>query len=498
MSLRRLVTKREESLAVQSILLTSARAAGFVVTFFIPVILVRVFDQGQFGTYKQLFLVAGSAVPLLNLGMYASLFYFIPRDEGEGHRYLVQALALLGVTGALAGLGLLAGGDAISRVLNLPSLREFLPLVALYIVIATPADMVVAVPTVDRRPALAAYTMAASDVLRAVAIVGAAVITNSVRGVLWAAISVSCLRGLWLLLYVRVRRAPGARRPCLADLTAQLRYALPFAVGGLFLLALERFHQYYVAANVSAAAFAIYAVGILQLPVVGMLEQSVVEVMLIRGSQAYEAGDLGEVKRVWTIVLERLAVVLVPCWALAELLAPDLIGLLFGPAYLPALPVFRVFLVTVLALIIVDHGVLRATGDTPFVFVANATGLVISVAAILVLTRYSLLLGGVAGYVIGLLATRALGLVKVRQRLDVRWGDLLPWRVFGQIALVVSVSAAVAGTGLFLPGRLVRLAIVGAIFTFVYGWLVIRLELIPSIELRRIVRRLLAAYLSNA
>ena len=40
-----------------ALLLMSGRTLAFAATFFIPMVLARIFDPAQFGTYKQLFLV---------------------------------------------------------------------------------------------------------------------------------------------------------------------------------------------------------------------------------------------------------------------------------------------------------------------------------------------------------------------------------------------------------------------------------------------------------
>jgi O-antigen/teichoic acid export membrane protein len=109
----------------------------------------------------------------------------------------------------------------------------------------------------------------------------------------------------------------------------------------LFQIGHVKFHQYYIAAEVSSAEFAIYAVGILQVPIVGMLTQSVVEVMLVRMTAAYEKKEFDEMRRVWHSALARLGVLLIPCWVLAQVFAADIIVLLFGDPYVGAVPVFR-------------------------------------------------------------------------------------------------------------------------------------------------------------
>jgi O-antigen/teichoic acid export membrane protein len=366
--LRNFLGRREDSLAVQSIILTAARIASFAITFGIPIVLVRVFDQTAFGVYKQLVLLLATAIPILNLGMYASLFYFVPRDEGEGQRYIIQAIGLLTLTGALGGLAVLIGADQIGSGLGEGAIRPYLPLLALVILISTPAELVHSVPVVDRRPTLAALAMAGNDLLRAAAIIATAIMSRSLTAVLWAIVAAATVRGLWLLVYVSLRRTDKGLPPSLADLKQQLTYSLPFAAAVLFQIGHVQFHQYYVAAEVSSAEFAIYAVGILQVPIVGMLTQSVVEVMLVRMTAAYEKKEFDEMRRVWHSALARLGVLLIPCWVLAQVFAANIIVLLFGEPYVGAVPVFRVFVSTVLLMMIVDHSVLRSTGDTTFVF----------------------------------------------------------------------------------------------------------------------------------
>lgn len=489
---RRVLGRREDSLAVQSLILTAARAAGFLITFAIPLVLVRVFDQDGFGLYKQLFLIVGTAVPILNLGLYASIFYFVPRDGGDGQRYIFQALGLLTLTGAVAATLLAVNAGWLADAFGAPSLQQYAPLLALCIFLATPTEIFAAAPVVDRRPVLAAWVMTGSDIVRAVLIIGAAVLAGTITSVLWATILSATIRAAWLLWYLRVRAHLPARAPSRADLSAQLRYSLPFAGAVVFEIGLARFHEYFVAANVSSAEFAVYAVGILQLPVLGMLVQSVVEVMLISSAAAYKGGDKASLRRVWYTSLQRLGVAIVPCWALAEVVAPELITLLFGPEYSAAIPVFRLFTLSVLLWMIVDHGILRATGDTPFLVAANATGFVASIVVVLLVAPLSIPLAGIAGYVTGMLVMRGLGVWRVSHRLGLGLRQSLPWRALASVFAASIASAVIAWiVRRALPeGELaLRIAVPALAFAVAYGFMAIRFRLVAQDELRGLLRR---------
>ncbi len=488
------IGRREESLAVQSVILTGARVVGFVFTFAIPLVLVRVFDQATFGDYKQLFLISGTVIPILSLGLWASIFYFVPRDEGEGQRYVLQALGLLSLSGGLAGVILTLGAQRISEFFGAPQLAALLPLVGLYVFLATPTELVLSLPVTDRRPTVAGLTMAGSDLLRAAAIIAAGIVLRSLEAVLWVVVGISIVRGVWLLIYLRLRRAPITRPVNRTDLGDQLRYSLPFAAAVLFEIGLARFHQYFVASQVSSSAFAIYAVGIMQIPIIGLLVQSVVEVMLVRSAAAHDAGDRAELRRVWLTALERLAVVLIPCWALAELFSADLIVFLFGDNYASAVPIFRTFLIFVLLLLVLDHGILRATGDTGYLLKASGLGFLTTVLAVVALGRYSIFLGAVSGYLLGVVAMRVLGLLKVSKRLELRLKELLPWRLYGRLAVAVAISAVLAASAYGIPYRGFRLLVGGLLFAIVYSAVVLRWNLVPRREVHALLTRFIPVY----
>ena len=64
-----------------------------------PLVLVRLFDQAAFGTYKQLFLIYGTLFGVAQLGVAESLYYFVPRQPADAGRYALNAVVTLAVVG---------------------------------------------------------------------------------------------------------------------------------------------------------------------------------------------------------------------------------------------------------------------------------------------------------------------------------------------------------------------------------------------------------------
>src|SRR3972149_6087927 len=90
-----------------TIVLIAGRALSFTITFFIPVVLVRVFDQATFGTYKQVFLIYTIFYGITQLGMAESLYYFIPQRAADGGRFVLNSVVTMGLAGLVC-LGALA------------------------------------------------------------------------------------------------------------------------------------------------------------------------------------------------------------------------------------------------------------------------------------------------------------------------------------------------------------------------------------------------------
>src|ERR1044071_4638125 len=107
-----------DSTCKPALLLTSGRVLGFLSTFFIPVVLVRVFDPVDFGTYRQLFLIYTTIFFAAQFGMAESLYYFMPLNPAQGSRYVVNAIVALVMAGVICFGFITAGKVQLSYVFN--------------------------------------------------------------------------------------------------------------------------------------------------------------------------------------------------------------------------------------------------------------------------------------------------------------------------------------------------------------------------------------------
>src|SRR5579864_9331718 len=164
-----------------TIVLIAGRALSFVVTFFIPVVLVRVFDVATFGTYKQVFLIYAILYGIAQLGMAESLYYFIPQRAADGGKVVLNAVVILALAG-LACLGALAAfSPEIARKVGNPAAAAYLVPIGVFLLLML-MTAVLEISMIARKQYLrAAFTYAFSDLARSLFLILPVVLLKSLK-----------------------------------------------------------------------------------------------------------------------------------------------------------------------------------------------------------------------------------------------------------------------------------------------------------------------------
>ncbi|HEX8187486.1 MAG TPA: oligosaccharide flippase family protein, partial [Pyrinomonadaceae bacterium] len=192
------------SLTARASWLLVAKCLAFAFSFALPLLLVRRLSQVEFGLYKQVFLVVGTAVGLLPLGFGLSAFYFLPRAESEGARTRVVFNILLfnllaGGAGALA-LALFPG--LLGAVFNDPALEALSPLVGAVVLFWVFAAFLETVAVANQETALATLFIIGANLTKAASMLAAAAAFGTVRSLVCAALVHSVVQTCILFAYV--------------------------------------------------------------------------------------------------------------------------------------------------------------------------------------------------------------------------------------------------------------------------------------------------------
>ena len=439
-----------------AVLLVTGRAVGLAASFAIGIVLARVFDPADFGTYKQFFLIYATLYGLVQLGMAESLYYFVPRKPGDTGRYVANAMLTLAVAGGLCLTALYAGRFAIARWLSNTAIADYMPLLGLVLTLTLVATVFEIVMISRKRHARAAVTYAASDIARTLLFILPALAVGSVGAVFVGAATFAAIR----LLVVVASFWKEFGRQFRIDLSLwrdQLGYALPFALAvGVEIIQLN-FHQYVVASNVDAATFAIYAVGCLQIPLVDLIVTSNVNILMVRMGEAATHGPQGAqvgnespgavatpppALTLWHDTVCRLAFLLVPLSVFLVVMARQVIVGLFTSTYEASVPIFTMWaLAAVLPPMFAVSGVLRVYAQTRFLLFMNVFRLALVAVSIGWFMSAFGLPGAVLVTFLCSMIVQLFGVVRIAALMRVGVRNALPWQRLAGISIRAGAAA---------------------------------------------------------
>ena len=433
------------SLTAQAFWLLIAKTLGFMFAFALPVLLTRTLSQNEYGLFKQLFLITTTAVSLLPLNFGMSAYYYLPRENDPQRRgqVILNILLFNLLMGAAACLVLIFWPGVITGIFRDPGISTYAPLLGVVILLWLFSSFLEIVAVANQELKLATIFIVAGQLTRTVLLLAAAIIFDSVHALVYAALIHGLLQGATLLWYV-ASRFPGFWRAFDWSLTfKQIAYILPFGFAGLLYTVQTDLHNYFVSYRFSAATFAIYSIGVAQLPFVGILRESVSSVLLPRISYLQEQGQARQILELLANATRKLAIVIIPVYVFLMVTGREFITFMFTRAYAESWPIFAVNL-TLLPLSLLDvDAVARAYESHRFFLVRLqiVTSIVNVCALWFCISRFGLL--GAVSVVVGIsIVGRVAMAIRFGRVLGARPRDARLLKDVGKVA-IASVAAGV-------------------------------------------------------
>ena len=462
------------SLSSRTLWLMVAKTVGFACAFALPLLLVRRLSQHEFGLYKQVFLIVGTAALMLPLGFgTSSAFYFLPRERERQGAVVFNVLIFNVGVGLLALVVLVAWPGLIALIFGDVELIPFAPMIGvltlLLIVSAAPEFIAIAI----QETTIATGFILLSQLSRVTLLLAAALLVGTVRSLVWASIAHASLLTVTILLYQHSRWRGFWRRIDWSMMREQLAYALPLGGAGLFAGLQLDLHNYVVSHQFGPAAYAVYAVGCFEFPLIMILSESATTVMIPHVGALQKAGDRAEIVAVTARATRKLALVFFPMYALLLVTGADLITFLFTPQYRASWPVFAINLALLPLSAVPYDPIVRAYANQRY-FMLRLRMVLFPLSAVVLwvcTSRFGLV--GAISVVVGTAAVeRAIIFVRLGRLLGVSRRDVPLFADTAKIALAATAAGIV--TALVHPflaeaRPIVVLVACGGVFTAVYA-----------------------------
>jgi O-antigen/teichoic acid export membrane protein len=334
-----------------------------------PLVIVRLFTQEEFGAYKQAFMVVNTAVITLPFSFVLSAFYFLPRRQDASGSVIFTVILHYAAVSCAAVTVLAVFPGLLTAIVGKAEMASLAPLVGAVIGLWVFSSLLESIATANQDVYHSTIFVVCAQFTKALLLAGSAFVFGSVRSVLYAAVVQGVLQSCILLWYVH-KCYPFYWRHWDRELAAaQFRYVLPLGFINLVVIFQGDLHNYVVAHSFSTADYAIYAIGTAQLPLLGILRDSIFTVMQPRLNELHHRDERGAMLAVVLRSWRTLALVLAPAFVFLMLLSREVITIMYTSQYVGSAPIFRLNLTLLLLSVFIADPVLRTFAEYRYWFV---------------------------------------------------------------------------------------------------------------------------------
>jgi O-antigen/teichoic acid export membrane protein len=409
-----------------------------------PIVLVRILDQEQFGGYRLFWLIANTLTMLVPLGMSRSLLYFLPRSNLEERAAFVsQTIVYLALMTLPIAIVLAWGPSWIPG--RITSLTDPGWLLGAFSLVWMVSSLIQILPNADRNIRWQMWATISLSVVRIIVVLGAAVATRNLQSVFVAILVFAVIQALLLTYYVATRYGLHMRWPRAKGMRRQLGYAIPFGISGALARARGQVEQWIVAFLFLPGSLAIFAIGVGFNGILGLARSSIGGVLLPKMSHTHAAGDVERSLELNNRGNLAICFLIFPMVAFIWIFAAPLVEFLYTASYLDAVPVIRVYALTMILMSVELATVLLIFEQGRFVAKVSASVLIGAAILSYLGASWFGLPGVAAGGATGTLITRTLNFRRAAKMLGIPFSRLQDWSTLGKILVVAALSGAVSG-----------------------------------------------------
>jgi len=468
------------------------RVISFAALFFIPIVNVRTLSQGDFGLYRQFWLLYDTVFVILVLHFPSSLLYYFPRAENQREKsvYLTQTLVYLLTMGLVSWIvyGVLGAvlhdeiGDAV---------RQYGWAFCLFTLFMMVARVMESLLIAEKRAEAQAVYIASVFAAQAVTVIGLSWFTRRVDFIIWGLVVYAFVNAAFAVIYCGLKYRPSLRNWSGNTFKEQLSYAVPLGLASIVLLAFGQTDKYVITHFLGREFFAVYTVGAMQIPFVDILRNSVMNVVFPLMAEYQKKEQAESILELWRKATVKLSVLFFPIFVFLEVSARPFITILFTKEYEAATGVFMIYLLVFLRSTVDTTSVLMVFKQNPFMLKVNALAFAAHVALSITMYKHFGVLGVPVTTVFMVWVQNGVFLWRSARLLKQSVFTVMPWGALGLRLLL----AAGLGAGLYSVYKVrplesfFELAVAGCLYVGVYFALCLAFRFARVSDVKSMLRR---------
>ncbi len=352
--------KEPKTLTGKMFILSVANVISMGANLVTPFVLVRILSQKDYGVWGMLFLLISTTHGLINFNVSKSASFFIPRKEMTPGQVLAGILVFNMVVGLIVFLLMWLWPAPLIWIFKSESIAALLPLAGLTLLIWNFSRAMAVTPIALGQSAVSAAYIAITDSVKSIFILLPTLFSHSLSAVIKGFLAWSCgravLAGIYFFKVLKIRLTDFRW----SSLKRMLNYSLPFGIASIVVTLSTKYHHFLVAHFFDETTFAIYRVGVFQLPFIILILESALDIITPEVARLQSKGDHEEVIRLSARVCVKLSALFLPVFLFMFIMTEEFITVFFTKNYLQSAPILRVSLFEILLVLMVFDPITRA------------------------------------------------------------------------------------------------------------------------------------------
>jgi O-antigen/teichoic acid export membrane protein len=324
-------TKRVTILALSKLL-------NFAVQFLTPIFLVRILDRELYGQYKEFFVYSSLIGSFISFSIKYNLLYFVSKNP-KGIKYYVTNTIFLELITCF--IGIIAVKVFEYKLLEATS-YNFFYLLVVYLIFTTNFDYLEPYWLSQKKSNYVLYYSLAYSVIRVVLIIITAYLTRDLISILYTVVGMELLRLLFGIIYAFLEKVFTLKIDK-EFLKEQLVYIVPLGLASLLVNFNHEVSKVVISANLGPGALALYAIGTQRVPLIGIIQSSIVDVIFPDMAEKVKE-EPNEALNLWKRANILYLYMLVPLFFIQLYYAETIIKVLFTKEYLDSIILFQIYL----------------------------------------------------------------------------------------------------------------------------------------------------------
>lgn len=445
----------------------------FFLKTIIGIALARLLSPQDLGSYRQLFLIYSTLAGVLLLGFPQSMQYFLPkaRDQKDRVKLITRTLNVVSILGILCAVLIYLGRTTIAQMFNNPGLAEVLPLYSLYPIFLFVTQIYTSIMLGLKEPGKSAKFLIFAIICDLVLVLGVAFWSRNLSHIVWAVVISAALQWLYALWCLKGLHNVWALSN-FDGFKEQLAYTIPLGLSLLVGVLSVQLDKLMISGFFNPEQFAVFSLGAMELPLIGILINSVNAILLPNLS----AMDKQSMSEVYSASVRKNAIIVFPLAVVFFIFAGEFITFIYGSIYSESALYFRIYLL-LLPLRVATYGIIfQACGKTRLVMYDAIIMLLLNTVLNYILIKTYGMQGAAWATVIVSWLILGLYLWQIKYPLGLKLASLFPlWRLIKTLFAALLPLILVIPIARLIASGFLRMIIGGCIYMLLYlicAWLI--------------------------